>query len=187
MTGVLLDSAQLTGFMESLSHVKNEKTMLQLEQQPEFTKLVAFVNDFLDIGDLQRSRDYVNYLIDDLKILSLLELSNKTTKQDKKTRRAQFDEEVKQERAPKQKLNEQKAFEDKDSAISFGTHSADGSDEEELESQETRASFFNGKDEKSLQEFGVTASANLSKRLLRKMEFGAMMKKQVSPVSNTSL
>ena len=50
---------------------------------------------------MHKSRDYVNYLIDDLKILSLLELSNKSTKQEKKTRRAQFDEEVKQEKKPK--------------------------------------------------------------------------------------
>lgn len=35
-----------------------------------------------------------------------------------------------------------------------------------------------------MEQFGVAASANLSKRLLKKMEFGAMMKKSVSPVNN---
>ena len=38
-----------------------------------------------------------------------------------------------------------------------------------------------------MEEFGVAASANLSKRLLKKMEFGAMMKKNVTPVNNTTL
>lgn len=74
---VLQDSAKLTDFMESLSHVKNEKTMQKIDEQPEFTKLVAFVNEFLDIKDLAKSKNYVNYLIDDLKIFSLLEMSNK--------------------------------------------------------------------------------------------------------------
>ena len=61
--------------MESLTHVKNEKKMLKTEVAPEFTKLVVFINDFFGIGDLDKSRGYVQYLIEDLKMLSLLEYS----------------------------------------------------------------------------------------------------------------
>ena len=63
--------------MESLTHVKNEKTMLKAEAAPEFTRLVAFINDFLGIGDLDKSRGYVQYLIGDLKMLSLLQYAKK--------------------------------------------------------------------------------------------------------------
>ena len=81
---VLNDSAKLTDFMESLSHVKNEKTMLKIEEQPEFTKLVAFINEFLEIKDHAKGKDYVNYLIDDLKIFSLLQMSNKYSEKEEK-------------------------------------------------------------------------------------------------------
>lgn len=78
-------------------------------------------------------------------------------------------------------------LEDRDSQISFGERSSQESDYEDevIESQSTRATFFSGQDSKSVQEFGVEANANLSKRLLKKMEFGAMMKKQVSPVNSS--
>lgn len=73
---VLRDSDKLTGFMESLSHLKNEKTMSKIESAPEFNKLVDFLNEFLQIGDSAKAKAYVNHLIYDLKILSLLEMAN---------------------------------------------------------------------------------------------------------------
>ena len=63
--------------MESLAHVKNVKTMLKMDEAPEFGKLVNFVDGFLNIGDAAKTKDYVKYLIGELKILSLLELANK--------------------------------------------------------------------------------------------------------------
>ena len=81
-------------------------------------------------------------------------------------------------RHPKgEKLPEQKFIEDRDSVISFGEHSAEESDDDQFENHTTRATFFNGQDNKSINDFGVAASANLSKRLLQKMEFGQMMKR----------
>ena len=62
----------LTDYWDALSHVKNEKTMLRIEETQEFTKLVAFINDFLSLQDLDKSRKYVRYLIKDLKIFSLM-------------------------------------------------------------------------------------------------------------------
>ena len=38
-----------------------------------------------------------------------------------------------------------------------------------------------------MKEFGLDVSANLSKRLLQKMEFGQMMKKQAAPVNSDKL
>lgn len=65
----------MTGFMESLSHLKNEKTMSKIETAPEFNKLVDFLDDFLGIGDAAKAKAYVNHLIYDMKILSLLEMA----------------------------------------------------------------------------------------------------------------
>ena len=98
---------------------------------------------------------------------------------------AAFDKEVQQRTRMKDEKSEiQKQFEDRDSNISFGSQSSDESEDEIIDVGTTRASFFDGKDRSSQKEFGVEVSANLSKRLLQKMEFGAMMKKQVSPVNN---
>ena len=68
----------LTDYWDALSHVKNEKTMLRIEETQEFTKLVAFINDFLSLQDLDKSRKYVRYLIKDLKIFSLMPPSERT-------------------------------------------------------------------------------------------------------------
>lgn len=53
----------MTDYMESLAHVKNEKTMLTVTEVPEFAKLAAFINDYSNIGDLEKAQDYVKYLL----------------------------------------------------------------------------------------------------------------------------
>ena len=62
----------LTDFWDALSHLKNEKTMLKISQAPEYQKLVAFINQFLEINDVEKTKQYINYLIKDLKIFSLI-------------------------------------------------------------------------------------------------------------------
>ena len=72
LTEVLRDSQMLTDYWDALSHVKNEKQMLSLEETAEFSKLVDFINNFLQIGNMDKSREYVQYLIKDLQIMSLI-------------------------------------------------------------------------------------------------------------------
>lgn len=115
--------------MESLAHVKNEKTMNNINEAPEFKKLVNFINEFLEIGDHEKSKGYVNYLISELKILSLLELSNKNFLKDIEKKEVQNKKKQNKRNLHNIKLPKQKNFEDIDSAISFGEHSADDSDE----------------------------------------------------------
>jgi len=52
LSEVLRDRHQLTDFWDALAHLKNEKTMLKIEETPHYTSLVAFVNEFLEIGDI---------------------------------------------------------------------------------------------------------------------------------------
>ena len=51
-----------------------------MESAPEFVELINFVNNFLDINDAKKAKEYINYLINDLKIFALLNLSNVNTK-----------------------------------------------------------------------------------------------------------
>ena len=51
-----------------------------MDSAPEFVELVNFVNNFLEIEDVQKAKAYINYLINDLKIFALLKLSNVNTK-----------------------------------------------------------------------------------------------------------
>ena len=76
----------LTDYWDALSHVKNEKKMMKIEETDEFTKLVAFINQFLGLDDLEKSRKYVYHLIKDLKIFSLIAPSERAKK--KKQKRA---------------------------------------------------------------------------------------------------
>lgn len=63
--------------------------MLKLDQDPELTKLVSFINDFLEIGDLTKAQGYVKYLLEDLKILTLLKMT-KEDKEDYKPNRTNY-------------------------------------------------------------------------------------------------
>ena len=49
---------------------------MSVTEVPEFTKLAAFVNDFSNIGDLEKAKSYVKFLLSEHKLLSLLEHSN---------------------------------------------------------------------------------------------------------------
>ena len=71
----------MTDFMESLAHVKNEKTMMQVSEVPEFTKLAAFINEYTSIGDLAKAKDYTAYLFSEYNLLSLLSHSKKQIEQ----------------------------------------------------------------------------------------------------------
>ena len=77
---VLEDSQAFSDIFESLAHLKNTKSELQMDSAPEFVELVNFVNNFLEIEDEQKAKAYINYLINDLKIFALLKLSNVNTK-----------------------------------------------------------------------------------------------------------
>ena len=86
LTEVLEDSKMLSDYWDALSHVKNEKQMLKIEETDEYIKLVAFIDEFLDIKNLENTRSYVSYLINDLKIFTLIPSSvrSKLAKKDKK-------------------------------------------------------------------------------------------------------
>lgn len=133
--------------MDSLSHVKNEKSMLRIEQSAEYTKLVAFINEFLDIGDSEKTQKYLNYLIKDLKILTLADSNKKIEKEKKKAEEAKKQHESMRDSTMSKlstfkKLPEQKEFEDKDSALSFGSHDDEDILDLPYEHQSTRATLF---------------------------------------------
>ena len=83
MVEVLRDNLELTDFMESLSHVKNDKTQLRVDEVEEFKILVNFINNFLGISDAEKAKAYVLYLINDLKIFSLLSLASQELREEK--------------------------------------------------------------------------------------------------------
>ena len=83
MVEVLRDNLELTDFMESLSHVKNVKTQLRVDEVEEFKILVSFINNFLGISDAEKAKAYVLYLINDLKIFSLLSLASQELREEK--------------------------------------------------------------------------------------------------------
>ena len=62
--------------------------------------------------------------------------------------------------------------------MSFGEHSEEDSDDQDIESLATQATLFNWQADTTGSAFGVAASADLTKRLLQKMEFGTMMRAQ---------
>ena len=50
--------------------------------------MADYINQFLDINDGEKARDYLNYLIKDLKLLSLV---NPKIKEQKEAKRDKFD------------------------------------------------------------------------------------------------